>query len=80
MEVNQEKRQVREVVYLIDIDDEEPGRGQSVLALGLGGKLAEVVWSKDSSKFFLAWCPYPSIPKSVKEKMQARYLSGEGWR
>lgn len=71
-------RAVRPVVYLIDIDDEMPGRGQAVLALGVGGKLCETVWSKDSHLFFKAWCHYPAVSKELKTKLYNMYISGEG--
>lgn len=74
------KRIVRETVYLIDIDDEMPGRGQAVLALGIGGKLCETVWTKDSHLFFKAWCPYPAVSKELKTKLYEMYRSGEGCR
>lgn len=54
---------------LIDIDVEMPTSGSRVLALTLGGTLAQTVWTSDSHKYFLAWSVYPKIPKSVKEKM-----------
>jgi hypothetical protein len=63
----EERRPTREVVYLIDIDDEMPGRGETVQALSIGGKLCEVVWGKDSHEFFKAWMPHPKVPKKVKE-------------
>lgn len=43
--------------------------GQLVLAIGLGGKLCETVWTRDSSKFFRAWTVYPKIPPEVKEEL-----------
>jgi hypothetical protein len=70
----EEIRPTREVVYLIDIDDEPPRRGQTILALSIGGKLCEVVWGKDSHEFFKAWMPYPKTPKAVKEKLFNLYM------
>lgn len=67
-------RPVREVVYLIDVDDEPPNVGDLVFALGLGGKLVETVWTRDSHQFFLAWMPYPKTPKSVKAKLMKQYV------
>lgn len=72
-------RPTREVVYLIDVDDEMPGRGQMVLALGLGGSLCTVLWAKDSHKFFKAWMAFPKVPPKVKEKLTALYSSGSSW-
>jgi hypothetical protein len=68
------KRIVRPIVSLIDIDDEVPNPGEAVYALGLGGKLCEIVWTKESSKFFKAWMPYPSVPPAVKEKLFNLYM------
>lgn len=73
------KRPVREVVALIDTDDEMPSRGQTVFALSLGGKLCEIVWLADSHKHFHAWMPFPKVPKAVKEKLTALYDSGQSW-
>jgi hypothetical protein len=72
------KRPVRETVWLIDIDDEMPPAGACVLALGLGGKLCETVWNKKSAEFFVAWMPYPSEPRKVKDKLSRLYLAGIG--
>lgn len=66
-------RKVAKVVELIDIDVEMPQNGQLVLALGLGGKLCEEVWTSNSHKFFKAFMPYPKIPASVKEKLMKQY-------
>lgn len=73
------KRSVREIVSLIDTDDEMPTRGQMVLALGLGGTLCDVVWTADSPKHYHAWMPYPKVPPSVKAKLTALYESGKSW-
>lgn len=54
---------------MIDIDDEMPTPGSRVLAIGLGGCLAPVVWGSESHKHFKAWCHYPQIPASVKAKL-----------
>lgn len=54
---------------MIDVDDETPTPGARVLAIGLGGCLAPVVWGSVSHKSFYAWCHYPQIPQSVKEKL-----------
>lgn len=72
-------RPTREVVYLIDVDDEAPMPGQQVFALGLGGSLCQVIWTKGSEKFFKAWMPFPKIPKGVKEKLHSLYMNG-GWK
>lgn len=78
MEANQGKRTVRDVVYLIDIDEEMPNPGELVLALGIGGKLVETVWNKNSHKFFKAFMYYPRVPKVVKDKLYQLYLNGGG--
>lgn len=62
-------RKTQEVVSLVSVEKELPQVGQLVLALGLGGKLTEVVWTKDSYKFFRAWMKYPRIPPEVKEEL-----------
>lgn len=67
------ERPVDDVIYLIDIDDEMPLPGQHVLALGLGGKLCETVWTKDSHEFFKAWAKFPKVPKAVKDKLRKRF-------
>jgi len=72
-------RRTREVVALIDIDEETPNPGEMVFALGLGGKLCEVIWNKTSHEYFKAWMPYPKIPKTVKEKLYNLYCNG-GWK
>lgn len=72
-------RPVRVEVSLIDIDEEMPTTGSLVFALGLGGKLCEIVWRSDSHEFFKAWMPYPKVPRSVKRKLYEAYCSGEGW-
>ena len=66
-------RPVAREVSLIDIDVEMPSLGSNVLAIGLGGKLAEIVWSRDSPEFFVAWMAYPRIPTGVKEKLYNIY-------
>lgn len=66
-------RPTRPVVELIDCDDEMPTSGSSVLAIGLGGTLAPIVWTSESIKFFKAWMPYPKVPVSVKNKLLEQY-------
>lgn len=61
------------VSELIDIKDKQPESGSSVLALTVGGKLCEVVWTSNSHKYYDAWCVYPKIPKSVKERQVERF-------
>lgn len=77
--MSEPNRPTRDVVYLIDIDDEMPRAGDLVYALGLGGKLVETTWTSSSHKFFKAWMPYPKVPKAVKEKLYDLYLNG-GWK
>lgn len=77
--MSEPNRPVRETVWLIDTDDEMPLTGANVIALGMGGKLCETVWNKDSHKFFVAWMSYPRIPAIVKEKMHNAYL-GKGYK
>lgn len=77
--MSEPNRPTMDVVYLIDVDDEEPRPGSNVYALGLGGKLVETTWKIDSRKFYKAWMPYPKVPKAVKEKLYDLYLNG-GWR
>lgn len=67
--MSESNRPVQPVVYLKDVDIEQPTVGQLVLAIGLGGKLCETVWKSDSSDFFKAWMEYPKIPQTVKEKL-----------
>ena len=75
----EDNRPTKEVVSLIDIDDEMPRFGEKVYALGLGGALCEVVWGRNSHEFFKAWMPYPKVPKAVKEKLYNLYCNG-GWK
>lgn len=75
----EQKRPTKEVISLIDVDDESPYPGQMVYALGLGGSLCEVVWNTDSHKHFFAWMPYPKVPRKVKDKLYNMYCNG-GWR
>jgi len=67
--MSEPNRKTKEVVYLTSVSKEEPSIGQLVLAIGLGGKLCETVWTRDSSKFFRAWMDYPKIPPEVKEEL-----------
>ena len=66
-------RPTRPVVELIDCADETPTPGSRVLAIGLGGTLAPIIWTSESSKFFKAWMPYPKIPQAVKDKLMEQY-------
>lgn len=66
-------RPVRPVVYLIDIDEEEPTVGSQVYGLSIGGRLIEIVWRHDSHEFFKAWMPYPKVPDAVRRKLFAHY-------
>lgn len=75
----EDNRPTREVVWLVDVDEEQPRQGQKVYALTLGGKLVEMIWNKNSRKDYHAWMPFPKIPKSVKEKLYNLYCNG-GWR
>jgi hypothetical protein len=59
---------------LLDVDDHPPSSGQVILALGLGGKLVETVWTSKSHEFFYAWMPYPKVPLTVKKKLYERYM------
>jgi hypothetical protein len=72
-------RPTMEVVSLTDIDEELPRRGQKVYALSLGGVLVEMVWAADSHRHYVAWMPYPKVPKTVKDKLSALYHSGRSW-
>ena len=74
--MSEPNRKTDEVVYLIPVAKNPPQTGQLVLALGLGGKLVETTWTKDSHKFFRAWCAYPKIPPEVKEELY-KILIGE---
>lgn len=74
--MSEPQRPVREVVYLTDIDDEMPTAGSNVIAIGLGGKLCETVWTRDSHLFFKAWMYYPKIPKKVKIKLSKNFPTG----
>lgn len=75
----EDNRVTREVVHLIDTEVDTPNPGEKVFALSLGGKLVEMVWNKDSRKHYHAWMPYPKVPKTVKEKLNALYNSGKSW-
>lgn len=66
-------RPTRPVVELIDCVDETPTPGSRVLAIGLGGTLAPVIWTSESIKFFKAWMPYPKIPAAVKQKLLEQF-------
>jgi len=59
-------------VWLIDLDDEQPERGETVLALTQGGVLIKETWTSDSGKYILAWCKHPKIPASVRAKMRRK--------
>lgn len=75
----EDRRPTREVVHLIDVDEDSPNPGETVLALTQGGVLIKTIWTKDSSKTLKAWMPHPKIPKSVKEKLHEMYMNG-GWK
>jgi hypothetical protein len=74
--MSEHNRPVALAPTLTDIDVELPANGSHVLAIGLGGKLCEVVWNSKSVDFFKAWCYYPKIPKSVKEKFMNSFPVG----
>jgi hypothetical protein len=58
---------------LLDLDGPlQPFPGQRVFALTLGGRLIETVWSERERGFYDAWCQYPDVPHSVKEKQNMR--------
>lgn len=73
------KRPTSTVVHLIDIDEESPNQGETVLGLTVGGVLIKLVWTKDSHKTIKAWMPHPKVPQSVKNKLGAMYASGRSW-
>lgn len=68
--MTEQKHITAPVVELIDVRDQMPPNGAKVLALGLGGVLAQTVWTRDAHEFFIAWAPYPKIPASVKARLQ----------
>jgi hypothetical protein len=47
-----------------------------VLALTLGGKLVETVWSEREADFYDAWSVFPDVPASVKAKQNKRIEKG----
>lgn len=59
-------------VWLIDLDDEQPKPGETVLALTLGGVLIKEKWTSDSHRYLVAWCKHPKIPASVRAKMKRK--------
>lgn len=61
------------VVELIDAHIRQPPVGSSVLVLQHGGVLTMTTWTSTSLKDFDAWCPYPKIPVTVKERQLARF-------
>lgn len=77
--MSEPNRPTKKFVYLNDTDEEAPRVGQKVYALSLGGVLVEMVWTRDSEKHYVAWMPYPKVPKKVKDKLTALYRSGKSW-
>ena len=66
-----------EVSYLIDVLVEEPTAGSRVFGLQHGGCLVQVVWGSDSALQYDAFCKFPTVPQSVKDRQMARYLKGK---
>lgn len=66
-------RKTEEVVYLKRVTQDDPKSGEHVLALGLGGKLCETVWTSDSHEFFRAYMRYPKIPIDIKQEMLLQF-------
>lgn len=54
---------------MIDVEVVQPVNGARVFALGLGGMIAQIVWNRCSSQFFVAWMDYPETPQSVKDRV-----------
>ncbi len=63
------KHSVAPVSELIDAHVRTPEPGTPVLGLTIGGTLVPTVWSSTSLLGFEAWCDYPKVPASVKERM-----------
>jgi hypothetical protein len=70
-------RITRPQVELIATTDEQPTPGMRVLALNHGGCLIPAVWTSQSHLDFDAWCAYPKIPRTVKERQLARLTGKE---
>lgn len=66
-------RIVKETVELIDAVTNPPVVGSRVLALTIGGALVPHEWGTQSLRFYEAWCAYPKVPASVKERLVSRY-------
>jgi len=67
------KRVVEPAAQLVDSKIAPPSYGQKVLALTIGGVLVPTTWTREGEDFFEAWCAYPSIPATVKERMNSKY-------
>lgn len=69
------KREVAKSCTWISAHTNPPPNGSKVLALTIGSKLIECVWSKDSIKYCDCWSPYLKIPAEVREIQSNRLLA-----
>jgi hypothetical protein len=51
-----------------------PPRGAHVDVLTWGGIKTDAIWTSDAHLFFAAWCPKPSKPDWLKERMRDHYV------
>lgn len=54
---------------LRDAIDDPPFHGARVIALGLGGCLAQTVWTSESGEFFVAWMEYPKVSPAIRARL-----------
>ena len=59
---------------LRDAIDDPPTPGAHVIALGLGGCLAQAVWTSESDRFFVAWMPYPKVSPALRARLATMQL------
>jgi hypothetical protein len=71
-------RKVAPQAEWIDSDLNPPTSGARVLALTLGGVLVPVDWSSANAADFVAWCPFPKIPKPIKDKLFKKFSKEQG--
>lgn len=73
--VNQEARAVSAQPELLDVREVAPTPGARMFALGRGGVLVPIVWTKAAAEFYGAWMPYPKIPPSVREWLATSWIN-----